>query len=635
VKRQVLLVALLLSSLPAVAGALDRGTAEADAQVAMADGRYLFCSAPRSPLSRRALRMCPLASELPGCEGFAKACSLAAAPKKSASSWELPKLLAEILRDLGRVGLWLVALVALVFAVLRFVRRSKSESAPRRVDRAFEATDRADPDRAPPPNDAERLLRAAATHTERGELNLALFAYLGAALRALGDRGAIRLARHHTHGEYVRGCREAAARPLLAEIVRDADIVRFGGQGATKETVERAALRATSIVRAPEARAPALVSIAMPLALFFSAWCLVGCSGPLAGSGADPAGDDLLLDLLAREGATVSHMSGSLATLPMRGGEGPAVIVSTERTPLDEETQKHLVAWVAQGGVLVLAGDADEWPKDLWARRDIATSRDVRIETPCPADDDACAPPREDHVRLAAPAAMTWPHEGALRASAVLDSGQLYGAVRPYEKGLVLGLASDDLLTNAGLHVHGNAAGLVALLESLEKTDFRVTRGENGLAPPANPFSGLLRVGLGLGLVHALAFVALLFLSVGARHRAPTPLAPPARRAFAEHVRAIGALYARTHATGHALRAYAEYVDRELRASGPRGVAPGVLLAQRAGADPKDTSDLYARAVAAGDAPAADDLRVLGRLCALFSRCGTPTAVPLRPHDEA
>ena len=315
-------------------------------------------------------------------------------------------------------------------------------------------------------------------------------------------------------------------------------------------------------------------------------------------------------------------MTGSLASLPMTGTKGAAVIVDTEMTPLDDETKVHLVAWVEQGGMLVLAGNPDEWPKELWAKRAIGSGRDVQVETPCPEEDDSCASPRVDHIRLARPAAMTWPHEGRLAASASLDSGELYGAVRPFEKGLVLGLASDELLTNAGLSMRGNAAGFVALLESLDKTDFLIARPENGVAPPANPFAGLVRIGLSLALWHALAFTMLLFLSEGIRHARPVPEPPPPRRAFAEHVRATGALYARAQATGHALFAYAHFANQQLRARAPRGTGPALFLAQRADADPKDTAELYARAMSAraNDAPTNEDLLVLRRLSALFSK---------------
>jgi hypothetical protein len=87
-------------------------------------------------------------------------------------------------------------------------------------------------------------------------------------------------------------------------------------------------------------------------------------------------------------------------------------------------------------------------------------------------------------------------------------------------------------------------------------------------------------------------------------------------------VKATGALYARAHATGHALFTYARYADQQLRARAPRGTGPALFLAQRAEADPNDTAELYARAMSAraDDAPTGDDLLVLRRLSALFSK---------------
>jgi hypothetical protein len=622
----VLLVTLLGRTSFAASVTLDRATAEADAQAAMIDGHYTFCSSPSHPLSRRAVRMCPLASELTGCEGFAKACDdqLGVKPSKPSSWW--PTALAQFMSYLALLAVVLAVaavVVGIIVTVVRLVRAASEDDAAREPNPASVIVQGIEP---PLPtaltSDAEALLRTAAEYAARGSLDLSLFTYLAAALRALDDRGAIRIARHRTHGEYVRGCRELGSKPALREMALAVDKVRFGGQGATSDAVDRAASRATAIVRAPSPGpfdGPAARIATLALLVVSLAAC---GGGGLLPAGGDPAGDDLLLDLLVREGATARHMTGSLSSLPMDGASGPAVIVNTEKTPLDEETEAHLVAWVAEGGILVLAGDPDDWPKDFWAKRAVGTSRDVRVQTLCPPDDDACAPPRLDHARLVAPAAMTWPHDGALAASATLESGELYAAVRPYQKGLVLGLASDDLLTNAGLSIHGNPSSLVALLESLDKTDFLVTRAENGVAPPSNPFAGLVRIGLGLGLVHALMFALLLFLSVGIRHARPLPDAPPPRRAFTEHVIATATLYARTQATGHALHAYAEYADRELRTKAPRGTSPALFLAQRADANPEDTARLYARAMAARaeDPASGEDLLVLRRLSALFSK---------------
>lgn len=622
--RTAALVAAMMVGRPSLAAELDRTSAEAYVQAAMTDGRYTFCCSPSRPLSARAIRLCPLASEIDGCEGMASACAEADESRRPReSSSRRPAWLNKMLGYLGlaSVGLVVVAvLVALLMGLVRMLRRAKEDERLREVEPLSGIPRSAETPRPTVESeDAESILRRARAHAVDGNLDLALFTYLGAALSALDERGAIRIGRDRTHGEYVRGCRDAGARPLLREMVRDVDVVQFGAAEATAELVDGVASRAIAIVRsAPAAGGGVVVKIATMMAVVLG---LGACGGGLVQRGRDPAGDDLLLDVLVREGAKARHLTGSLASLPMMGADGPAVMVDAEKTPLDDATKTHLVAWVEQGGVLVLAGHPDAWPSEFWAKSEPGTSRDVRVETPCPNEDDACAPPRVDHVKLAAPAALSWPHEGPLASSAQLESGELYGAVRAFDKGWVMGLASSELMTNAGLRVHGNAAGLVALLEALDKSDFLVTKPENGVAPPTNPFAGLFRIGLGLALVHGLVFTALLFLSVGIRHARPRPEPPPRRRAFAEHVEATGALYARTRSASHALAAYARFADERLRAKAPRGIGPAAFLAQQSGADPKDTADLYARAMSARvDSPAAgDELFVLRRLSALFA----------------
>ncbi len=621
--RATLLLAATATTHSSRAAVLDRTSADAYVEAAMTDRHYAFCSSPSRPLSPGAIRLCPLAAEIEGCEGMVKACAEAGESQRPhPSSWRSPAWLSKFLRHLGLATVGLViagVLVAALAALVRFLRRAKKDGGLREADSHPLAPGSAETMKETSESgDAESLLRRAHAHATEGELDLALFAYLGAALRALDERGAIRVARHRTHGEYVRGCMDAAARPLLRGIVRDVDVVQFGGVGATPEVVASAASRAIAIVRGPSGAGGIAARVATMMAVVLT---LGGCGGGLLPPGRDPAGDDVLLDLLTREGAKVRHLTGSLSSLPMRGSDGPAVIVDVEKTPLDDETKAHLVGWVEQGGVLVLAGRPEAWPSEFWAKPEPGASRDVRVETPCPSEDDACVPPRVDHVKLATPAAMSWPYEGALASSAQLESGELYAAVRPFAEGSVLGIASSELLTNAGLSVHGNASGLVALLEGLDKSDFLVTKPENGIAPPSNPFAGLFRVGLGLALAHALVFAALLFLAVGTRHAGPAPEPSPRRRAFAEHVEATGALYARTRSAAHALAVYARFADERLRAKAPRGTGPAAFLAQQSGADPKDTADLYVQAMSAreGSAVTGDELFVLRRLSALFA----------------
>jgi hypothetical protein len=123
-------------------------------------------------------------------------------------------------------------------------------------------------------------------------------------------------------------------------------------------------------------------------------------------------------------------------------------------------------------------------------------------------------------------------------------------------------------------------------------------------------------------MLHALFASLALFLAVGVRLARPKPAPPPLRRAFAEHVEAVGALYARTRNAPHALSAFARFADERLRARMSRGSSDvPAFLASRARL-PLDTCQrLWARAVQAkaGAPPLGDELAVLKELGAVFT----------------
>jgi hypothetical protein len=639
----IMLVVVLASLMPSrAAAALDPNKAEADVHAILESGDYTFCAKPDDPLSPRARELCPLAGEIPGCSALVLACekTVPELPKPS-PFWE--KVIA-FLAKVAPIAAWAIvgALVLFVlYLIVRAVRAASEDSVDIVAASKQDVTVLED---APVPEDtsaALALLRLAAEARARGDSRTALFTYLAAALRALGERGAIRIARDRTNGEYVRMCQEALARAPLREIVRAVDGVQFGGDEATEGAVTVAATRAEAIVRGGTTGLPPGVTAAL-MAIGFVLF-LGACKGPLGGGHDDPAGRDLLVELLTREGAVISSLPGSLASLPLEGASGPVVILDAERVPLEEETRDHLVAWVKQGGMLVIAGPPALWPKAFWAKRtgddSISGLTTVKVETRDAIaalaaqldddDDDDDAPPRTPppaelrHAKLARSAAMTWPNDDrAPRAIAHLDSGELYGALRVFGDGRVLGLASADLLSNVGLAVPGNAAAIVAMLATLDRHEFAIARAEQGVAPPSNPFAGLVHIGLGPALAHVALFIPLLFLAYGVRQTAPRAEPPPRRQAFAEHVQAVGALYARRRAATHALAVYAKHVDDRVRAAMPRGNDPAQFLAARSGADPATAAELYARALAAesGAKPLGDELRVLQRLSVLYAK---------------
>jgi hypothetical protein len=378
------------------------------------------------------------------------------------------------------------------------------------------------------------------------------------------------------------------------------------------------------------------------LALMVVLACLPGCGGARSASlpraGDDPAGRELFRDVLRRQGADVAALGTSLAslTLPKAGERAPAVVVDLERTALDDDTSDHLVEWVDAGGVLVLAGNPFEWPKAFGAGGALSTGshkisvrRLLARSVPDSAeesdgddgvDEKSIYARTNEHGVLASGTALAF--KGPSERVAWFDDDMTYAAVLGHGKGFVLGIASNELMTNAGLARPGNAAAMVSIFSSTDRLELRVADPEDGVSPPSTPVAALLRAGLGTGLVHALVAIVVLFLAVGTRLARPRPATPPRRRAFAEHVEAVGALYARTRNAPHALAAYARFADERLRARMPRGSGDvAAFLASRARMPLDACQRLWARAVQAkaGAPPLGDELAVLRELSAVYA----------------
>jgi len=607
---------------------VDPARAQDDVDAAMHDGDYAFCRKPREPLSHRALALCPHARAIAGCEGFAAACDRAEKKAPARASGKPPGApshfaLPAFLGTLAQAMVWLLVaalvlavLVPVVRALVRMRRdRQLAEPAPA-PSAAPEAAPAVD---IPATTDEELLLRRADELSHRGDYAAALQTYLAASLRALDKRGAVRIARDRTNGEYVRACADAAARPALRGIVREVDRVQFGGEPATADSASRAGRHAAAIVRALP-----VTLLAMAVVL------LLGCGGGggahtrPAHDGDDPAGDALFYDVLQREGLHVQPLSTSLASLrpPAVGERAPAVVVDVERTELDDDTRDHLVDWVAAGGVLVLAGDPARWPDAFGASPALTTgARSLtarRLLAGEVGGEPVFSEPTEQG-ELASGDAVAF--HGAENVAWFGDT-TTYAALVGRGRGVVLGIATDELLTNVGLARPGNAGAMLAIVSSTGRDELRVAQPDDGVSPPSTPIAALTRAGLGLGLAHALVAVIVLFLAVGTRLTRPRPAPPPVRRAFTEHVEAVGALYARTGSAPHALAAYARFADERLRARMPRGTSDvAAFLATRAGAPLESCQRIWTRAMAskAGAPPLGDELTVLKELSAVVS----------------
>jgi hypothetical protein len=622
--------------------ALDPARAQADTDAAMHEGAYTFCREPRTPLSPQARALCPHATKIPDCAGFASECAKVTTPP-AVPSWSWLRWLPHWLSLPGFVGslaqivIW-VLVAALVIAVLvpivSAIVRIRRERAPKDSEAPPAPREEAPRIEVPNVTDPQLLLSRADQLARAGHWGSALQMYLLASLRALDQRGAVRIAKDRTNGEYVRACADAGAKPALRDIVREVDRVQFGGQEATADCVTRAAQQAVAIVRAIPV-ATAVVALALVGAL--------GCGGgsvKLPRPGDDPAGTQLFRDVLRRQGMHLAGLDSALASLalPGAGERAPAVLVDVEKTGIDDDTRDHLVEWVEAGGVLVLAGNPFEWPKEFGgagagsaAASDKITVRRLLARSPAAgadedeeekeqSDEDAIYAPSNEVGALASGAGLTF--AGTAERAAWFDDGTLYAAVLPHGSGYVLGIASDELMTNAGLARPGNAAAMVSILSNADRLEIRMADPEDGVSPPTTPIAALLRAGLGTALVHALVATLILFLAAGVRLARPKPAYPPRRRAFAEHVQAVGALYARARSAPHALGAFARFADERLRARLPRGSSdvPG-FLASRASLPLDVCQRLWGRALhaKAGAPPLGDELVVLRDLTAAYA----------------
>jgi hypothetical protein len=616
-------IALGIAASPGVARAkpLDPTTADAIVAKARADGANAFCRAPHKPLASRAHALCPLAREVKECDELAAACEEVREPP----AWnfgELGQLFSKIANVLvwglvaGVVGI-ILWFIATAIARAQRDKQASDESAPRPAravpDPAAEALENA--------TDAQLLLRQAQEHARRGELDRAAALYLAASLRALDDRGAIRIARHRTNGEYVRSCREAETRPDLRAIAREVDRAHFGGEHVTPEGIANVASRASTIVTHTAATLLAMATLVL----------LGACSGdykPQLGA-LDPQGDDLFVALLEKQGVNVAHLDASLVSLPMPLPRqlAPLVVVDASRVVLEDETRAHLERWVESGGVLLLAGDVSAWPEGFKVKEGSTSSTAINVlvePTDVSDDDDANESVEEKYqtypAKVATPASLSWPASSTLAAT---DTHDVYAAARGFKKGLVIGFAGDDLFTNVGLARAPNAAALVSILQTYATgRKIRIASPEDGISPPGSPIASLLHAGLGLWLAHAAAAAIVLMLAFGVRQSRAKLTPPPARRAWTEHIEATGGLYARAKLAPHALWAYARFVDGRLRERMPRGMTdPAAFLALRANADPAWTADVWRRASAArpADRPEGDELLTLRHLSALYA----------------
>jgi len=599
------------------------------------DDRFAFCHEPSYPLTEEEAGWCPIlaAHGAPMCPAFPQTCAapraqLQGAPGRFATRKELeneepvrgdgdgpqrgsePRAESEVrLPDLGGLaqvlfwGIIIAGIVAIVVAIARHAigtRHASPEPEPTTPGPVDDAAAVAAP-RSRLPADIETLLRAAEDAERRGDFVLAVDYGHAALLRRLDHEGVIRLHRSRTTGDYLSDLREHPDwRGPAAPVLRDIDRAQFRASGPDAPLTRSIVARVLELAR----RAASTTALVLVVSI------VLACSGfgrdrsyPW---GTSPSGTDGIVELLKNDGRTVKWRIAELAALE----HGGTIVLLAGAQPKDAEWAV-LRDWVGtQGGTLVIA-DGGVWPEWIGAQSSgdphaaIAPDADAEPGGHVPGDTRLTLSDDRWTVRLER------------------DHGP-YAAERELGFGAIVVLADDHLFTNAALAVgHTQALELVGIVGDIELVDGWTGEGAS------SPMESIERSHLTAAMAQLLLLVLALLLWRGwpfGRGRDP---APPPRRGFSDHARAMGLHYASARASAHAASAYASWALETLRQSGAlhggglHGLAQTV--AQRTGRDETEVMRMLVEAHGAaesGTSGSTEDLQLLRELVRLVREGG-------------
>lgn len=586
--------------LSAVAGA---PTPQQRARTILNEGAYGFCTDSQRWVRPSEMRYCDYVDRNSACPAFVLACESTLHPKRS--SCNAPDRIGSATNAVR----WVVVLAvlslaaALLFLVLRStIRATRAESA---TDRRVVTEERESRIPLPVATSSELFARALEAH-ERGEHRSALFTLYAALLRKLDESGVIRIDPSFTNGDYVRQCRSSDAKGPLREVSREVERVRFGGASASSDAFVRLRGRIEPIVRSLAVLAMAVWVASAP-----------GCGRERTSdvSETSAAGDRAVRELLT----AVGIRARPLASAPEEVHDTSRVLVmNLSQVHLEPDQWRAVLVWVDRGGSLILAGGTTEWPQELGVR----AQADLRGSGSADVELDASLGGLRARIIEGGPELNPGPNGHVL---GTYDDGNPFAVQVDRQQGHVLALAGSELVTNAGIAVGSNADVLVALVRSFAH-DRDVYFVEDAEGAAGNPITAMARAGILPLVLQGLLALVLFYVMVGRHFGTPRDRVSQSRRSFAEHVRAVGYLYARARSSRAALRAYSRLVMERIRDRvGAHGTSLPEAIAARVG-EPREDVEAVCRAVEQIQGTEgsfgieADDLRLIKRLNDWFTR---------------
>ena len=585
-----------------------RAEVEASLGRTLADPKSSFCTAQHAKVAADPY-LCSL-SHLPArqrCPGLAQACAAgaAAAPQSRISpAWG----------GVADLAFWLVLLalgVGLLVTLLRYFAGGSAMLQVRTQRTPPEPASTRMPSAPRPAGEADvaRLWALAERAAGLAHFDEAVAALQAAFIHALRVTGKLHVNAAQTNGDYLRALRpEPDLQVAAREVFRAVEAVQFGGVPANDALYRRLFARVQ----------PVVTHALSALLLFVVCFSQANCAQGLDSQGEAGHGLGVLTRLLREQQTTVRQRIRALDVIEP---EVAAILVDGDQT---DEAWAKLVRFASRGGMLIVTSTDDQLETAARVRSKLGShSGKLELDQGLEAGDLYVSTVASHWLSLVEP---DRPRD---RVYASAEKGP-FVVERSYGAGSVLIFADDEFLSNASLSLGDNAYFAVSLLRHPGEVLEIVGPWTGGGAD--STLSSLTKAGLGT-LLAQLALLAALFgwyggVAFGSRRDA---VVLP-RRAFRDHVLALGDSYRRARATRYALATYGSWlVDRLRERLSPQQPVGLIDLAGRIAARVSESeADVVRLLTAARDAqeqleaarPATSELVTLDKLENLTLRAG-------------
>ena len=477
------------------------------------------------------------------CPGLKLACQIKA-QERDGGSWNVPRWLGG-LADLAYWAVLAVLVVVVALALWRTLGSARLEQLAQNPAAHLPSHEPTRVARQSGEGDVARLWAYAERAASASRFDEAVAALQAALIHALRISGKLHVSPALTNGDYLRALRpDPSLHGPVREVFRAVEAVQFGGAVANAELYRKLFERVQPIVTRAMAAA----------VLFLLCFSQSSCGpGGLAGDFRGSAqGLGVLTHILTERHTTVRRRVRSLDEIEH---EVSAILVVGEQP---SEAWSKLLEFTSSGGTLIVTSKSDELEKATHTHYAQVSYSGRLGWLPVgfePATLELSA--MTEHALELPP-----PRRARDRTFATADA-RPFVALRAYGAGSVLFFADDDFLSSASLSLGDNAFLVTSLLrrpgEVLELVGPWTGGGSD------SSFSSLFKAGLGVLLAQLALFAVLFGWHGGVRFGSPRdPIAAP-RRAFRDHVLALGSNYRRARATRFALATYGSWLVERLR----------------------------------------------------------------------